>query len=117
MFHGIAYSPNNAMEPHCRYNKRDAMLDLAKISTVTTRIRTYGMQCDQAELIMEAIDHMNLNMTVAMGVWIGKNDTINRQQMDMMKKVIAKYPDPARVINSIFIGNEVLFRGDKSKRS
>lgn len=116
MFHGIAYSPNNAMEPHCRYNKRDAMLDLAKISTVTTRIRTYGMQCDQAELIMEAIDHMNLNMTVAMGVWIGENDTINRQQMDMMKKVIAKHPDPARVINSIFIGNEVLFRGDKSKK-
>lgn len=36
--------------------------------------------------------------------------------MDMMKKVIAKYPDPARVINSIFIGNEVLFRGDKSKK-
>ena len=115
MFHGIAYSPKNAMEPYCGFSKRDAMLDLAKLSTVTTRIRTYGMQCDQAELILEAIDHMNLNMTVAMGVWIGKNDTINRQQMDMMKKVIAKHPDPARVINSIFIGNEVLSREDKSK--
>lgn len=116
MFHGIAYSPNKAMEPQCQFSKRDAMLDLAKISTITTRIRTYGMQCDQAELILEAIDHMNLNMTVAMGVWIGKNDTLNKQQMDMMKKVVAKHLDPARVVNSIFIGNEVLFRGDKTKK-
>ncbi|KAI5959440.1 btgC [Candida theae] len=115
MFHGIAYSPNNAMEPYCGFSKRDAMLDLAKLSTVTTRIRTYGMQCDQAELILEAIERMDLNMTVAMGVWIGKNDTINRQQMDLMKKVVTRLPDPARYINSIFIGNEVLFRKDKSK--
>ncbi|KAI3405584.2 btgC [Candida oxycetoniae] len=115
LFNGIAYSPMNAMEPFCGFSRRDAMLDLAKLSTVTTKIRTYGMQCKQVELILDAIDHMNLNMTVAMGVWIGPNNTVNKQQMDMMKKVIAAHPDPSRVINSIYIGNEVLFREDKSK--
>ncbi|KAL6451856.1 btgC Probable glucan endo-1 [Candida maltosa Xu316] len=115
MFHGIAYSPNNAMEPACGFTKRDAMLDLAKLSTVTTRIRNYGMQCDQSELILDAIEYMNLNMTLAMGVWIGTNDTVNKEQMDLMKKVVSKYPEPSRLINSIYIGNEVLFREDKTR--
>lgn len=115
LFHGIAYSPSNAMEPLCGFNKRDAMLDLAKLSTITTRIRNYGMQCDQSELILDAIEYMNLNMTLAMGVWIGSNDDVNKQQMDLMKKVVSKYPDPLRLINSIYIGNEVLFREDKTR--
>ncbi|EGW30797.1 uncharacterized protein SPAPADRAFT_56764 [Spathaspora passalidarum NRRL Y-27907] len=115
MFHGIAYSPNNAMEPDCGYTKKDAMLDLAKLSTVTTRIRNYGMQCDQTEIILDAIEHMNLNMTLAMGVWIGSNNSVNRKHMDTMKKIIAKHPHPSRLINSIYIGNEVLFRGDKTR--
>ncbi|KAI5965583.1 btgC [Candida pseudojiufengensis] len=115
MFHGIAYSPINALEPYCGFAKHDAMLDLAKLSTVTTRIRTYGMQCDQADLVLDAIDHMNLNMTLAMGVWIGSDDEVNKQQMNLMKKVVARLPEPSRLINSIFIGNEVLFREDKTE--
>ncbi|CAK9441317.1 uncharacterized protein LODBEIA_P51860 [Lodderomyces beijingensis] len=115
LFNGIAYSPSGTMEPICGFSRRDAMLDLAKLSTVTTKIRTYGMQCNQSELILDAIDHMNLNMTVALGVWISSNETENKSQMDLMKKLISAHPDPQRVINSIYIGNEVLFRGDVSK--
>ncbi|RLV93275.1 putative glucan endo-13-beta-glucosidase btgC [Spathaspora sp. JA1] len=115
MFHGISYSPSNAMSPTCGYSKKDAMLDLAKLSTVTTRIRNYGLQCNQTEIILDAIEHMNLNMTLAMGVWIGSNNSVNKMQMDVMKKIIAKHPNPSKVIHSIYIGNEVLFRQDKSK--
>ncbi|KAI5955287.1 btgC [Candida jiufengensis] len=116
MFHGIAYSPINALEPYCGFAKHDAMLDLAKLSTITTRIRTYGMQCDQADLILDAIEFMNLNMTLAMGVWIGSDDELNKQQMDQMKKIIARLPEPSKLINSIYIGNEVLFREDKTEK-
>ncbi|RCK59157.1 putative glucan endo-1,3-beta-glucosidase btgC [Candida viswanathii] len=115
LYHGIAYSPSNAMEPLCGFNKRDAMLDLAKLSTITTRLRNYGMQCDQSELILDAIEYMNLNMSLAMGVWIGSNDSVNKEQMDLMKRVVSKYDDPLRLINSIYIGNEVLFREDKTR--
>lgn len=115
LFHGITYSPRGSLESECGFNRRDAMLDLAKLSTVTTRIRTYGTQCNQTEILLDAIQHMNLNMTIAMGVWIGADNKANKQQMDTMKKIIARLADPLRLINSIYIGNEVLFRQDKSK--
>ncbi|CAX42003.1 cell wall protein with similarity to glucanases, putative [Candida dubliniensis CD36] len=115
LFSGVAYSPSNALEPQCGFTRRDAMLDLARLSTITTRIRNYGMQCDQSEFILDAIEYMNLNMTLAMGVWIGSNDTVNQEQMDLMKKIISKYPNPSELINSIYIGNEVLFREDKTR--
>lgn len=115
LFSGVAYSPSNALEPQCGFTRRDAMLDLARLSTITTRIRNYGMQCDQSEFILDAIEYMNLNMTLAMGVWIGSNDTVNQEQMDLMKKIIYKYPNPLELINSIYIGNEVLFREDKTR--
>lgn len=112
VFYGLAYSPRNALEPACGLSKQDVMYDLAVLSTVTTRIRTYGMQCDQASLILDTIQAMGLNMTLSMGVWIGSNDTINSQQMKAMEDVLAKYPTD--LFESIFIGNEVLFRQEKT---
>lgn len=115
LFFGVAYSPSNALEPQCGFTRRDAMLDLARLSTITTKIRNYGMHCDQSEFILDAIEYMNLNMTLAMGVWIGSNDTVNEEQMNTMKRIVAKYPNPLELINSIHIGNEVLFREDKTR--
>lgn len=111
-FYGLAYSPRNAMEPHCGLVKQDIVYDLVTLSTVTTRIRTYGMQCNQADYILEAIQDLNLNMTLAMGIWIGSNDTINQQQLSQMEYVLEKYH--TKYFESIFIGNEVLFREDKT---
>lgn len=115
LFFGVAYSPSNALEPQCGFTRRDAMLDLARLSTITTKIRNYGMHCYQSEFILDAIEYMNLNMTLAMGVWIGSNDTVNEEQMNTMKRIVAKYPNPLELINSIYIGNEVLFREDKTR--
>ncbi|CUM68535.1 uncharacterized protein PRCAT00006261001 [Priceomyces carsonii] len=111
-FYGLAYSPRDAMEPSCLANKRDILLDLAMLSRVTTRIRNYGMQCNQSDMILDSIQDLNLNMTLAMGVWIGDNDTINDHQLNEMKVVLKKYP--RKLFEAIFIGNEVLFREDKS---
>lgn len=111
IFRGVAYSPLDAMEPKCGISKRSTMLDLAKISTVTNVIRNYGMQCNQLELILDSIQTLDIKMKLTMGVWIGHNDTINQQQLQLMKDILAKYP--ATLIESIFVGNEVLFRKDK----
>lgn len=112
IFYGIAYSPRNALEPACGLTKQDIVYDLALLSTVTTRIRTYGMQCNQASMILDTIQEMRLNMTVSVGVWIGSTDTINLQQLRVMEEVVSKYP--GHLFESIFIGNEVLFREDKT---
>ncbi|CAI5759439.1 unnamed protein product [Candida verbasci] len=114
LFYGIAYGPKNSLEPNCGFNKREAMLDLAKLSTITKRLRIYGMQCNQADIILDSIQYMNLDMKLSLGVWIGSDDRSNRNQMELMKRVINKYP--SRLFHTIFVGNEVLFRNDKSKQ-
>lgn len=88
------------------------MLDLALLSQVTTRIRTYGMQCDQQSLILESLNKLNLNMTLAVGVWIGSDDAVNTQQLLLMKETLKKYP--RKYFDSIYVGNEVLFREEKT---
>lgn len=108
VFFGLGYAPRDAMEPACGATKRDILLDLTLISRVTTRIRNYGMQCNQSSLILDSIQDLQLNMTLAMGVWIGSNKTTNAQQIDWMKDILRKYP--RNVFECIFIGNEVLFR-------
>jgi exo-beta-1,3-glucanase (GH17 family) len=112
LLYGVAYSPLNAMEPECGITKNEVMLDMQKLSSVTKRVRNYGMQCEQSDLILGSIQTLGLDMKLAMGVWIGHNDTSNKLQMDAMKYVLKKYP--RSLFETIFIGNEVLFREDKT---
>lgn len=115
IFYGVAYSPMNGMEPQCGFTKRDAQLDLALVSTVTNRIRNYGMQCLQTRHILDAITSLGLNLTLSMGVWIGSDSQINDNQMNEMKYILQNYP--RRVFESVFIGNEALFRQDQTTSS
>lgn len=112
IFYGMAYSPMNGMEPECGFTARDAQLDMALLSTVTTRVRNYGMQCKQSRFILDAIESLGLNMTLSMGVWIGSDEEINNQQMNEMKYVLLHYP--RKLFENVFIGNEVLFRRDQT---
>lgn len=115
VFYGLGYAPRDAMEPTCGVTKRDILLDLAYISRVTTRIRNYGMQCNQSDFILDSIQDLRLNMTLAMGVWIGSNETTNKQQIAWMKDILRKYP--RNLFECIFIGNEVLFREEQTSKS
>lgn len=115
IFYGLGYAPRNAMEPSCGVSKREILLDLSLIAKVTTRIRNYGMQCNQSDFILDSIQDLQLNMTLAMGVWIGSNETTNAQQITWMKEVLKKYPRD--LFECIFIGNEVLFREEQTSTS
>lgn len=115
IFYGLGYAPRNAMEPSCGVSKREILLDLSLIAKVTTRIRNYGMQCNQSDFILDSIQDLQLNMTLAMGVWIGSNETTNAQQITWMKEVLRKYPRD--LFECIFIGNEVLFREEQTSSS
>lgn len=112
LFYGLAYSPQNAMEPNCGLTQQDVLYDLALLSTTTTRLKTYGTQCNQAYYVLLAIEQLHLNMSLSLGVWIGDNDFINNKQLNEMQKLLSEFPES--YFNSIYIGNEVLFRKDKS---
>lgn len=112
MFSGISYSPKGVIEPKCECSQREVLLDIARLSTITNTVRTYGTQCDQAKMVLEAIKKLNLNMKLALGVWIGADNIINNNQIETMKTLLKEYPK--EYFHSIFIGNEVLFRGDKT---
>lgn len=52
-------------------------------------------------------------MTLSLGVWIDKSYKGSRRQMADMKRIVSAYP--SKYIDSILIGNEVLFRQDMSQ--
>lgn len=112
MFSGIAYAPANVIEPVCGANLRDVILDIARLSKITGRVRTYGTQCNQGEYILQAIHELQVNMTLSLGVWIGSDESNNQKQLQEMKRLLETYP--RQYFHSIFIGNEVIYRGDKS---
>jgi exo-beta-1,3-glucanase (GH17 family) len=112
MFSGLSYAPEHVVEPQCGATLRNVMLDIARISKVTGRVRTYGTQCKQADLILQSIDELKVNMTLALGVWIGANEDANRAQLQEMKDMVKKYP--RSYFHSIFIGNEVIYRNDRT---
>ncbi|KAH3678184.1 hypothetical protein WICPIJ_008902, partial [Wickerhamomyces pijperi] len=112
VFYGMDYAPKNVMYPTCGANMHDIMLDVALLSQVTSRIRTYGTQCNQAKYILDSIQTLNLNMSLALGIWIGPQDNINRLQLLDMKAILRKYP--RKYFESIYIGNEVLFREEQN---
>lgn len=113
IFYGVNYSPLGALEPQCESHFRDVQLDVARLSKVTKRIKNYGMQCNQSEYILEAIQQLNLNMTLAMGVWITNDPQVNEGQMVEMERVLRKFP--RHLFELIYIGNEVLFRRDQTE--
>ncbi|VEU20811.1 DEKNAAC101714 [Brettanomyces naardenensis] len=112
IFYSLAYAPKGVIEPKCEISQREVVLDIARISKVTNRIRTYGTQCGQAEFILEAIKDLGVNLTLSLGVWIGGDDYVNWRQLDDMRYLLKKYTRER--FDSIFVGNEVLFREDKT---
>lgn len=80
------------------------------MSQLTDRIRLYGTDCFQVEFVLNAIQALELNMTISLGVWIDKSLTNSKRQMKQMRRILETYP--IFYIDSILIGNEALFRGD-----
>lgn len=113
IFWGIDYAPLNVQYPSCGCRQRDVTLDIALLSQVTDRIRLYGTDCRQAEFVLNAFMDLDLNMTLSLGVWLDRNDEGNNRALEEMKRLVLRYP--SKYIDSILVGNEVLFRQDMSE--
>ncbi|KAF9572061.1 hypothetical protein EC968_010392 [Mortierella alpina] len=113
-FYGIDYNPAKALMPWCGVTLQNVVDDMILISQLTNRIRLYGMDCSQADLTFQAITALNLNTTmkVVLTLWVDKDPITYQRQHDTLFRVLDTYGTD--MVQGISVGNEVLFRGDKS---
>ncbi len=115
VFPGMDYTPLNAQYPACLTdppNQDNITLDVAVLSQLTPAIRLYGTDCAQTQMVLTAIDRLQMNDTlkVWIGVWLENNSTTNTRQLDFMYDVLDTYPTSH--FAGVIVGNEVLFRED-----
>lgn len=120
VFPGIDYTPWGTQYPLCiTYppSQNNVTRDMAVLSQLTNAVRLYGTDCNQTEMVLHAIDRLELKeMKVWMGVWIDTNQTTSQRQLDQMYKILADTKDIS-VFKGVIVGNEALYRAgeDKSK--
>ncbi|KAI9726958.1 MAG: hypothetical protein M1828_000306 [Chrysothrix sp. TS-e1954] len=118
IFPGIDYTPLNSQYPDCLANpplQNNVTMDVAVLSQLTPQIRLYGTDCNQTEMVLHALDALNIknDVKVWMGVWLDTNKTTNARQLAQMYDVFDK--SGADPFAGVIIGNEVLFRKDMSE--
>src|SRR5579859_2563927 len=110
IFDGMDYTPLNAQYPACGATQTNITADVAILSQLTTKIRLYGTDCEQADMVLKAIQDLKVDLTVFLGVWVDTNSTTLQRQLSAMYDILKKYP--VNLIDGIAVGNEVLFRQD-----
>lgn len=85
---------------------------MALISQLTNRVRLYGTECGQAEYVLRAIQDLGLEMTVTLGVWVSSRLDMSLRQLSDMRTIVRQFPH--KMLDSILVGNEVLFRNELS---
>ncbi|KAF2204016.1 glycoside hydrolase [Delitschia confertaspora ATCC 74209] len=116
VFPGMDYTPLNAQYPECMHappSQNNVTRDMAILSQLTNSVRLYGTDCNQTEMVLHAIDRLELaDMKVWLGVWIGTNETTNARQISQMWKVLDNYE--SKRFKGVIVGNEVLYRDDQN---
>lgn len=114
VFPAMDYTPNYAQYPQCLSPgggpvQNNVTIDVAIMSQLTPAIRLYGTDCNQTELVMEAISllQMNSTMKVWLGVYLDGNQTTNDRQLSDLYKILDNYPHDA--FAGAIVGNEVLY--------
>ncbi|WEW55961.1 glycosyl hydrolases family 17 protein [Emydomyces testavorans] len=118
VFPGIDYTPWGTQYPLClKYppSQNNVTRDMAVLSQLTNTVRLYGTDCNQTEMVLHAIDRLELkDMKLWMGVWIDNtNTTTNDRQLEQMYDIVKSAKDKS-VFKGVIVGNEVLFRGSQS---
>ena len=114
IFDGMDYTPINAQYPGCGSIPANVTADVAILSQLTTKVRLYGTDCQQATMVLDAIQSLKVDMTVFVGVWVDRNATTLARQLSDMYSILKTYP--VDLIEGIAVGNEVLFRQDKTEQ-
>ncbi|KAG6005670.1 hypothetical protein E4U21_007786 [Claviceps maximensis] len=113
VFPGMDYTPLNTQYPDCIHNppsQNNITRDVAVLSQLTNKIRLYGTDCNQTQMLIHAIDRLHLknDVKIWLGVWQDKNKTTNARQLAQMWDIFDQYgADP---FEGVIVANEILFR-------
>ncbi|KAI9163733.1 endo-beta-1,3-glucanase [Paramyrothecium foliicola] len=113
VFPGMDYTPINTQYPYCMHeppSQNNVTRDVAVLSQLTNKIRLYGTDCNQTQMVIHAVNQLELSDTVKiwMGVWQDKNTTTNERQLQQMWDILDEYG--SKPFEGIIVANEILFR-------
>lgn len=113
VFPGMDYTPWGVQYPLClKYppSQNNVTRDMAVLSQLTNQVRLYGTDCNQTEMVLHAINRLELtDMKVWLGVWLDTNTTTNERQLKQLYKVLDETEDKS-IFKGAIIGNEALYR-------
>ncbi|KAL1958702.1 hypothetical protein VTO42DRAFT_4045 [Malbranchea cinnamomea] len=120
VFPAIDYTPWGTQYPLCLTyppSQNNVTRDMAVLSQLTNTVRLYGTDCNQTQMVLHAIDKLELkDMKVWMGVWLDTNTTTNNRQLKQMYDILDEVDDIS-VFKGVIVGNEVLYRGFQSQET
>jgi len=105
-FWGIAYTPQNVQLPDCGAVQSNVSQEIQIISQLTTRIRTYGSDCNQSAMIMQAIQDTQVDLSVWLGIYVDDNATTWDRGVQATLDVVQTYGTAN--IAGITVGNEYI---------
>jgi exo-beta-1,3-glucanase (GH17 family) len=108
----LSYAPfreqQNPLGPGTKVEPGQIDEDLARLSRLTNCVRTYSIEHGLDRIPEIARRH---GMKVLQGLWLSGLTDKNRQQVETTIALAKQFPD---VIEAVFVGNEVLLRGEMS---
>lgn len=114
VFPAVDYTPFHAQYPACEIknggpDQNNVTIDIALLSQLSPAVRLYGTDCNQTELVLEAISRLEMQdtMKVWLGVYLDGNSTTNDRQISKMWDILDNYPHDS--FAGIIVGNEVLY--------
>lgn len=113
VFPGIDYTPINTQYPDCLTNppsQNNVTRDVAVLSQLTNTIRLYGTDCNQTEMLVHAVNQLQMNDTIKiwLGVWQDNNATTGTRQLRQMWDILDKFGETP--FKGLIVANEILFR-------
>ncbi|KXG49893.1 Glycoside hydrolase, superfamily [Penicillium griseofulvum] len=120
VFPGMDYTPWGVQYPECIKwppSQNNVTRDMAVLSQLTNTVRLYGTDCNQTEMVLHAIDRLELkDIKLWLGVWIDSNTTSTERQIKHLYKLLDDTKDTS-IYKGIIVGNEALYRAGSSKAS
>ncbi|KAI9270362.1 glycoside hydrolase superfamily [Phascolomyces articulosus] len=108
-FYGIDYTPHGTLyQQNCGIKYQDVIKDINILRQLTTRIRLYGMDCDQASLVLKAIKQLKINMGVVLTLWVDGNSVTYKRQYNAFWNLLKEFGGDH--IIGVSVGNEAIFR-------
>jgi exo-beta-1,3-glucanase (GH17 family) len=120
VFPGVDYTPWGVQYPDCLKwppSQNNVTRDMAVLSQLTNTVRLYGTDCNQTEMVLHAIDRLELkDMKLWLGVWIDSNTTSTKRQLNHLYKILDDTKDTS-LYKGIIVGNEALYRAGPDKQT